>query len=270
MMIGPSSGSTVPSASAPMSPTSAERRGHMWARKSRPGFTGAVSKAFRRYDCRPPDACGLRVALRCTCAASESTDDVEAEASATGIWRESNVQNVTGRGSRSAAARWIASTVRTGCVAPEFGGAVEARLVDGNDVDAFPVVADGAAQRVALAFEARRRVRRARAPRSARAPTRTSRRPRPSRRARPGESGRRGSGRAAPTSRARARQRTSATSRSSRVPTGHRDEHVGRGTVAAPGLHARARGPRGRRSSAAARRRAARAGRAGPPPARRP
>ena len=39
-------------------------------------------------------------------------------ASATGIWRGSNVQKVTGFGSRSAAARWMASTVRTGCVRP--------------------------------------------------------------------------------------------------------------------------------------------------------
>ena len=65
----------------------------------------------------------------------------------------------------------------------------------------------------------------------------TSRRRRPSRRARSGESGRPGSGPAAPTSPAPARQRTSATSRSEPRADRDRDHHIGRRTVAPPGLH---------------------------------
>ena len=49
----------------------------------------------------------------------------------------------TGAGSRSAAARWIASARRTGCSRARRGGPVEAALVDGHDVEVVPRQADG-------------------------------------------------------------------------------------------------------------------------------
>ena len=62
---------------------------------------------------------------------------------ATPIWAGSNVTKRTGAGIRSAAARWIALVEPDGLLAGEAGGAVEAALVDGDDVEVVPRQAHG-------------------------------------------------------------------------------------------------------------------------------
>src|SRR5436190_16836284 len=139
-MIGPSNGNTVPSTSAPMRPASAERRGNMWARRSRPGSTGAVFKARRRYD---------RTHARCPwiTRASSGAHHVEAERE-----RDRDLAGVEG-----AVLEWARQPVRGGEMngvdaahgvdASELGSAVEAGLIDRNDVDALPVRASVATKR---------------------------------------------------------------------------------------------------------------------------
>ena len=119
-MIGPVRGSTVPITSAPMRPTSARRSGHRWARKTRRGSIAVGS--MEPIDATPAIPVHTHTFL---CAYALDFDRVgyvettsKPRARATGIWRGSNVQKVIGFGSRSAAARWMASTVRTGWVRP--------------------------------------------------------------------------------------------------------------------------------------------------------
>ena len=103
-----------------------------------------------------PSSCAAHADYDAACVfgASGSSTTSKPSARATGIWRESNVQirqrprQPIGGGEMDG----VDGAHRLG--ASEFSGAIEARLVDRNDVDAFPVVTYGAAQRVALAFEA--------------------------------------------------------------------------------------------------------------------
>ena len=62
--------------------------------------------------------------------------------SATPIWAGSNVTKRTGAGSRSAAARWIASVSRTGCVRARPAARSRQRWSSGHDVEVIPREAD--------------------------------------------------------------------------------------------------------------------------------
>ena len=69
-------------------------------------------------------------------------EHVEAEPDRHGICAGSKVAKVIGEGRRSAAARWIASTVRSGWVRPSSAARSRHRWSTGTTCDPLPVVAE--------------------------------------------------------------------------------------------------------------------------------
>ena len=215
------------------------------------------SKRFDATTSTSRGACGLRGRRATRFTRGQVLTTSKPRARATGIWRGSKVRKRSGRGSRSAAARWSASTVRSGCVAAEVGGPVEARA--------------GRPARRAMRSQSSRTARRS-ASRSAsklgepvdqherlgegERATRTSRGRRPWRRARPAASGRRGSGRASAAGVEREghrqpRPRASEAVEADAGPDAARATS-GAGRSCAAGQRRPGRGRRGRRASAGA------------------
>ena len=89
---------------------------------------------------------------------------------ATPMWVGSKVTNRIGRGSRSAAAKWIASLSRTGWVR-RARREVEASLIDGHHVEVVPCAGESRPRDRAAGIGRRRGGRSQAAPRSAPSPT---------------------------------------------------------------------------------------------------